>query len=408
MEVRARPLRRLAAIALALALALNLAACSPARLYEAALVLGDLAAAGGASRLGDRAAPPTRTPVRYAVEGRPYAGDLYLPGGEPALAPLVLAPGLTPDGKDDPRIVALAATLARARFAVLVPDLDNFRALQVDPQDSRDIGDAVLHLAAATGRPAVALAAISYAVGPAILALLDPAVDRQTGLVVAIGGYHRIESVVAFFTTGAYRLRAEEPWSYREPNTYGKWVFVRGNAPRLPEARDRVNLAAMAARREADPAAPIEDLAAGLGPDGRAIYRLVTNGDPDRVPALMAELPEALRRDMAALDLGGRPLGGLSPRFILVHGRDDPIIPETESVALAERLPAGRTELHLVDNLAHADIGPGGWLDILTLWRAVYDVLAWRDSFGAPVAYRAPAETVTSAPPPAAPRPARG
>jgi len=57
-------------------------------------------------------------------------------------------------------------TLARARFAVLAPELPGFRALRVRPTDAREVADAFAYLA---GRPDLApggrvgIVAFSYA-----------------------------------------------------------------------------------------------------------------------------------------------------------------------------------------------------------------------------------------------------
>ncbi|MBD3661104.1 MAG: alpha/beta hydrolase, partial [Arenibacter algicola] len=114
-------------------------------------------------------------------------------------------------------------------------------------------------------------------------------------------------------------------------------------------------------------------------PGGRAVYELVLNTDPDRVPALIEALPADLRADIAALDPSRRDLAHLPQRFFLVHGRDDPIIPETESIRLAAALPAERTRLFLVDSLDHVNPRPIGVGDKLTLLDAIYGVLKIRD-----------------------------
>jgi fermentation-respiration switch protein FrsA (DUF1100 family) len=70
-------------------------------------------------------------------------------------------------------------------------------------------------------------------------------------------------------------------------------------------------------------------------------------------------------------------LRSLRATLILVHGRDDAIIPYTESVALA-RAAGGRAELALLEDLAHADLGPGGLVDAWRLWRAAYALMRAR------------------------------
>ena len=86
-----------------------------------------------------------------------------------------------------------------------------------------------------------------------------------------------------------------------------------------------------------------------------------------------------MRADIAALDLKRRDLSKLSARLILVHGRDDAIIPYSESKALAAAVPEGQAALYVVDNLAHVDLGAAGLVDILILWRAAYRLLSERE-----------------------------
>ncbi len=358
--------------------------CAPWRAIEAAEVLGDIAAGPGPSRLKRITPRPRMVPVAYEVAGRQRRGDLYRPG-ESARAALVLVPGIARAGKDDPRLVALANTLARARFTVLVPDIENLRALRVGPADAVAIADAIDYLAGelpqgGRGEPAtVGLLAISYAAGPALLAALRPDTGRRVRFVFIIGGYYDSEAVLTFFTTGYYRDRPDEKWLHRTPNAYGKWVFIKSNAGRISDPGDGAILARMAGRKMANLEADITDLVAALGAEGRTVYALLANSDPDRVPALIAALPEAVRADITALDLKRQDLSKIEARLILVHGRDDAIIPYSESKALAAAAPVEKAALYVVDSLAHVDLGAAGLIDILILWRAAYRLLSERE-----------------------------
>jgi len=213
-----------------------------------------------------------------------------------------------------------------------------------------------------------------------VIAALEPDLRDRIAVVVTVGGYYDIAAVVTFFTTGAYRENPESPWQYGTPNAYGKWVFVRANARRLDDARDRRLLRALAQRKLDDLAAPIGDLVGRLGPQGRAVMALLDNRDPSAVPTRIAALPAAIRREMAALDPSRHDLRALQATLILLHGRDDRIIPYTESLALAHAAPPGGACLTVVDNLAHVDLEPPGLLDRLRLWRAAYRLLTLRDA----------------------------
>jgi pimeloyl-ACP methyl ester carboxylesterase len=140
----------------------------------------------------------------------------------------------------------------------------------------------------------------------------------------------------------------------------------------------------MARRKIGDPDADVSDLTKGLGPDGRAVVALLANRDPERVLALLAALPPAIVAEVQALDLSRRDLRTLDAQFILVHARDDPIIPETESITFAAAAAPGRAELFLLEGLHHVDASDLGLVDKLRLLDAVYTVLAFRDGPGRP------------------------
>lgn len=404
--------RALAILALLLAVPALLSGCAIGRGIEALSVLGDIGARQGAvdgslpgvlrtalssgpddgpARPGHDA-PPSGPHVLHAELYRPMHAET----GEalPSRAALLLVPGLAETGKDDPRVVALAASLARAGIAVMVPDLVSLRELRAGPDNVDEIARALRFLAgdasglwAAPSRPTaghelgarpVGVAAVSYAVGPALLATMTPQLAGRVDFLVGVGGYYDMTAALAFATTGWYR-DVDGSWVRGAPNVYGKWAFMQANAARVDDPADRTTLAAMARRRLADPAAPVGDLAAALGPEGRSVHELVANQDPARVPALIDALPPGIRDDLMALDVSAYDLTTAPPHVLLLHGRDDAILPASESVALAAALGPGRTHLALVSRMAHAEFGVSSIADLYRLWRAVYWLLAVRD-----------------------------
>lgn len=353
----------------------------PARWVDSVHVLRDIQAGSGPSTLKSETVRPTRDAIVYTVDGREQEADLYRPNFQPILADMVLVPGLTRLGRNDPRVVAFATTMGRAGFRVLVPDLPNLRRFQVSGSDAAIVADAVCFLQAApnpNNRP-LGIAAVSFAVGPAVGALFEPEAADRVDFFLAIGGYHDLTALITYVTTGYYRSAADAPWQYREPKRYGRWVFLLTNAVRLDDPRDRRALIDMAERKLENPDAGIDDLAAELGPDGRAVYALLTNTDPDKVPALMAALPPSVLREANALDLKQRNIASLNTQFLLVHDRSDRIIPPDQSVAFASNGNPGHAEVFLVKGLDHAEPKDVGFWDVTELIRAVYAVLQVRD-----------------------------
>jgi hypothetical protein len=343
-------------------------------------VLQDLSGSAAKAAPDER---PQRLAHRFQVAGRSYAADLYVPR-DGAKAAVVLVPGVTPEGKDDPRLVAFAETMSRARFLVFVPDIATLRDLRVGPGDVTAIADAVEHLSRRAQVAEVGLVAISYAAGPALIAALEQRSRHRVSFLITIGGYYDIEAAATFFTTGRFRESPTHAWQRIEPNPHGKWVFLKSNLDKIEDPRDRALLREMAERKLRDLDADIGHLTAQLGHEGKAVYALIANRDPDRVSGLIAALPHGIRSDMARLSPKAYGLDSLLARLFLVHGRDDKIIPYTESLALRAAAPERRADLYIVRSLAHVDLSPVGWLDSIKFWRAIYRVLDLRDEMPAP------------------------
>ena len=357
-----------------------LAGCVSPRGYEAAELLADIASGEGPSRLKETAPEPARSTIRYIGRNAGVAtADLYQPGEAPRGA-VVVVPGLMPYGKDDPRLVAFAGSLVRSRFLVLIPEIANTRALRVSAADGAIIADAIEELArrfAGGADRSVGLVAISFGAGPALLAAGETPSGRRVRFVVTIGGYYDIDAAIGFATTGTYRA-PDGSYVRAAPNEYGAFVFLRGNAGLVRDPSDRALLTAIADRRLADPAANLADLVARLGPEGHSVYNLVANRNPLLVPALIAQLPEAIRAELRLLDLKGRAFPFLSSPVFVVHGEDDTMIPAGESAKLAASLGA-RAELYTVERFAHVDVGMATIGDSLRLWNAAIRILEERD-----------------------------
>ncbi len=357
-------------------LALFISGCTLPREYEAALLLADIAAGPGKTFYKTMQPKPGKRTVTFTAKGVSYSGDLYSPQEKP-LAALLLLPGAAEQGKDDPRLQALATSMARARFVVLVPDLTGFRTMQIS---SSDIGDVARCFQWLESRPElsngnVGICAFSYACGPAVLAALDPTIRERINFVITIGGYHDLSRALTFFTTGYFQKN--KVWLHREPNHYGKWVFVLSNISRLSVARDRALFKEMAARKLENILAGTDDLAAGLTAEGSSVYAFIQNRDPARVPFLIGKLPAAIQEEIRDLNVAAYDLGPLKARMIIIHGYDDDIIPYTESIALAGKVTPEQVRLYLVQGLMHVDLRPT-FQDKFRLWRAISALLKER------------------------------
>ena len=263
----------------------------------------------------------TGAPRREPLPVAGVAADRWVGVGT---VPLVLVHGYAPDGKDEPRVRAAAALLARAGFDVAVPTIPGLTRGRLRPDD---MGPVVATLAARDA-PTVVVA-VSVGAGPALLAAADPAVRDRVRVVLSLGGYASAPELLRFFLTGEYGWGDVRGRVVHPPAVVR--AFVEANADLLEtSARDALADPARAAAVLASPPPPVADLLARLS-------------------------PERVAREIRA-------------RLVLVHGVDDPAVPYTESLRLAAARPE-RTRVVLVHLVGHVEGAPArSW------WAAVREL----------------------------------
>ncbi|XKH58870.1 hypothetical protein LG290_09080 [Halomonas sediminis] len=341
--------------------------------YEALLVLEDLSAGSEESWLEQRTSEPSREKVNYAVKGRDYVADVYHPEN-PRRGALVLVHGFTEEGRRDPRLVEFAMTLSRVGFTLVVPELEGLKDFSISTREAQAIADAIRYTTnevEAAGSE-TALAAISFAVGPALIAAMQEDTAGRVSFVVAVGGYYDLTDMLRYVTTGEDRGGAalELP----PPESKARWAMLLSQLHWLGNEEDQALLESIARRKLEDRSAAVEAEVRKLGPQGRSLYNLVTNENPDNVNTLLAKLPSRLRREFKALDLSRRELDELQGQLILIHGPNDRVIPISHSRRLEDALPEGQAHLYEAAGLEHVDVSPG-LLDGWELWRATVHVL---------------------------------
>ncbi|MBX3185514.1 MAG: hypothetical protein KF819_00810 [Labilithrix sp.] len=327
--------------------------------------------------------------LRLALWLGPWAGDrtpsgvsrreVVLAGGirayvhRPARARGVylVAPGLHYLGPDDPRLDRFCRVLARAGFVVVAPFLPDFLALRIAPETARDLGAAFDHACAIADRerlPGPAVFSISFGSRPAIELCASPAGRRASALVL-FGGFCDFDATVRFAITGRAEDRGERIEVPHDPlnapvvhlnllpfharaRALDREALARALREMVVSTWGRPELKIGEARaRHAD------RIAEGLGPRERAFFY----GACGLSRGLKGE--ELLEEGLASCGdafawADPRPhLARFSregPEVVIVHGRDDDVIPWLEASKLAAALPdAHRREVILTGLYGH-------------------------------------------------------
>jgi pimeloyl-ACP methyl ester carboxylesterase len=319
--------RRLALLAAALLLAAPVAVSARALVVAAAFLL-EFLSDGARPALTLLTAPPRADALGADT-------DRFQPGGFLTGRPLVLVHGLTPAGKDDPRVRRAARLLARAGFDVAVPTIPGLTRARLRPDDAAPVA------AALAARPGTArIVSVSVGAGPAFLAAAQPGARDRVRLVLALGAYASAVELIRFHPTGEYA-----------------WDGVRGRAAAEDPAVSRAVLDANAELAEP------------------ALRTALASGDADAVGRALAALPESTRHLLDAVS-PVRVVAAVRAPIVLVHGRDDPAVPFTESLRLAAARPA-QTRVVLVGAIAHDEGGAAASaLDLARLVGVVYALVA--------------------------------
>ena len=299
---------------------------------------------------------PTVRSLIVASRGRRLAADLHAvegPGPRPAM---VLTHGVIESGKDDPRLVDLATRLAGCGFVVLVPELAGLKSLRLDMEESDDVAAAfrlLLSLDEVDGDRA-GLFGFSFGVGPTLKAATDPSIREKVQFVVSFGGYFDAVNVLRYVTTGRDEFRGHR--HLQPPAAYARRVLTENLLNRVPGDGDRTILSGLFDHGRPDPEREVPPHAPDrLTEGGRAVYELLCNRDPARVPSLAAATDPAVRDYLESLSLRA-VAPQVKARVLIGHGDTDPLVPSTESLRLADALPdPGRVHAVILNVFSHVD-----------------------------------------------------
>lgn len=355
--------------------------------YLAALVLVESATPDVDGPIAVLRPDPLVEQVSFEVGDKRIVADLYSPARGRRHPGIVLNHGVAPDGRRDARLVNFADALARAGFVSLVPEFTNLAGFRVRPSDVDEIVGAFEYLESSplVRSDRIGLFGFSYAGGLSVLAAGDERISERVRFCFSLGGYYDLRNVVTFMTTGMYR--DGDRWSYLEPQSSGKWAFLLNSIDLIEDERDRSLLQGIARLKLDEPGSDVSGRVEALGEEGARVYALMVNRDPKLVGSMIDGLNERVRGYFERLSPKGR-MGAVRTHLILGHGRDDNMIPYTESLALARAAPPAATvHLKILDSFKHVDLrlGEGGGIrdlmasarEIGRLFSITHDLVSW-------------------------------
>jgi hypothetical protein len=332
----------------------------------------------------------TRRPVIDRVPVTTARGtfevDLYRPPTQGPHPGVVASFGVNPTGAPDARVAQMGNALARSGFAALLYWPPTARDIAIEPAD---VDELVSAFSALLDQPTVdtsrsGFCGICVGGAVALLASARPAIRERVAFVCAYAPYASMRTLAIEIAGRTATPDARgTPWAV-DPLTWA--VYVRtvtgwlepAESQRLREAFEgQITWNATKTEVLHAPSRPIAG--ESLSADGRAALRLLSAGADD-VEAALDGLPPAARDLLSTMS----PISWLediaAPRIMVLHDRDDHVIPVDESRrlwrALAGRPGASYSELGLRHLRMPAAYSPARI--VRELWRSY---LAWYPLF---------------------------
>ena len=269
----------------------------------------------------------------------------------------VVLHGITYKGRQHKGLQRFAGAMAAAGHLVFIPEIPEWSRFRIAPALAvPTIRAAVhaLHERTDIDRDRIGLFAFSFGGTQAIIAANDASIERELSGLVSWGGYANVRDLVEFGFTGEHAFDGER---YRvEPDPYGRWIVGGNYLTRMAEyermhdvASALLELATEAGKRgvyAGDPQyEPLKQELAGrfqgeklqlfnvFAPVGR-----IVGADRSFARSLIDPVTETILKCDPLMD-PTQALAGLRVRTFLAHGRDDRLIPFTESLRASQQIP---------------------------------------------------------------------
>jgi dienelactone hydrolase len=288
--------------------------------------------------------------MRYPTSHGPAEGDLYRPSRPGPYPGVVVCLGVVPFGVDHPQVPRLGAALARSGIAALLYWSPAMRDFRLVPEDIGDLASAYDRLLARPDIDPARSGLLGTCVGGAfaLMAAADRRIRERIGFIGTYAPYASMwtlsRDIAGSTRTGS---SGPEPWQV-DPLT--RKVFVHSLTALLDQGEaDRLRGAF--AGDSCGGSVDAHDLSA----DGHAVYPLLTAPDRDAADAALRRLPAAMQQRLTAMSPTEYLHDVRAPLIVIMHDRDDPVIPVGESrrlrAALGRRAGVRYTEFTVFKHL---------------------------------------------------------
>ena len=299
--------------------------------------------------------------VTFPIPGGTGEGDLYRPPGEGPYAAALLFLGVAPAGPTDSRVTNLGKALARSNMVTLFYWSPLMMDSRMEPEDVDNLVAAFQFLASREYVDPSRVGMGGFCVGASfvLMAAADESIRDQVAFVNAFGPYFDMEDLAkAIASKSAFYGDETRPW---EPDHLTRRVYIIHLTQDLSAAEQEALRATFLDNRPL--AVPVEE----LSDQGRAVYNLLKGVPLEETQGHLRQLAQRTQDRMAQISPRNY-LEGLKARVLIMHDRNDDLVPAYESQRLADALQERGNVKHTeyYDIFSHVTPNLGSGLDVVT------------------------------------------
>ena len=285
-------------------------------------------------------ATPERREISYPLDdGGTGIADLYIPASSGKHSAVLFFLGVNPAGKDDERVINLGNAVARTGIVVMIPWSERMAQRRVTEQEAGDLVRGFEHLRSLDIVDENEVGMAGFCVGASLMmvAAQDERIRDDVKVVNSFAGYYEAEDLIASVVS-ASRFYDEDsgPW---EPDKLSVQVVRTHLLESVDDPVERATLAEIIENNTVTPS--------NLSPDARLVYDILNAPDLETAHRLIDLLPsdslETLRRISPSTNIDG-----LKARVLVMHDRQDRLVPSEESKRLVDALQS-RGDVHYTE-----------------------------------------------------------
>lgn len=267
--------------------------------------------------------------------GGSVALDIYRPEGAGPWPALLLMPGFDRLGLEDPYIVGLARLLAGLGLVVSVPDLRELFEYRWTPAVGDEIEAAFDYMANLPEVRAdrLGLFGLSISGGLGLGAATRPAIASRLSYGIAFAPFHDFARMFRFIATGC--PRNEDTECTGKPSEFSRRVFLYNYLHVIlpPSDQDYSTIREIIRLQLHQRQEAVPGLVARLSPAGRDMLGRLEAGDQAMLEQVLEPAIAEFRKSAEQISPHVN-LCNLRGALFIIHGRQDNVIPYSESVSL--------------------------------------------------------------------------